>query len=68
MNYSISHKLMNNINNMQVLNMMNELSPGLRDRQEALFLGAVEDIAYSRTKTLELEIYNLRNTQIVSSN
>jgi hypothetical protein len=24
------------------------------DRQEALFLGAVEDIAYSRTKMLEL--------------
>lgn len=37
------------------------------DREEALFLGAVEDIAYSRTKTLELEIHNLRNTQIVSS-
>jgi hypothetical protein len=33
----------------------------------ALFLGAVEDIAYSRTKALELKIHHLRNTEIVSS-
>jgi oligoendopeptidase F len=33
-----------------------------------LFRGAVEDIAYSKTKNLELELRNTRNTKIVSSN
>ena len=32
-----------------------------------LLLGSIEDIAYSRTKRLELELHNLRNTMIVSS-
>lgn len=32
----------------------------------ALFLGAVEDVAYSKTKSQELEIHRLRNTNIVS--
>jgi hypothetical protein len=32
-----------------------------------LFLGAVEDIAYSKTKSLEIELHNARNTKIVSS-
>jgi hypothetical protein len=32
----------------------------------ALFLGAVEDIAYSKTKPAELEIHRLRNTDIIS--
>ena len=36
------------------------------NQDEALFLGAVEDIAYSLTKTQELEIHRLRNTDIVS--
>jgi hypothetical protein len=36
------------------------------NQDEALFLGAVEDIAYSRTKIQELEIHRLRNTDIVS--
>ena len=36
------------------------------NKDEALFLGAVEDIAYSKTKTQELEIHRLRNTDIVS--
>jgi hypothetical protein len=38
------------------------------NQDDALFLGAVEDIAYSKTKTLELEIHRLRNTDIVSAN
>lgn len=33
----------------------------------SLVLGSLEDIAYSKTKTLELEIYNARNKKIVSS-
>ncbi len=36
------------------------------NQDEALFLGAVEDIAYSKTKAQELEIHRLRNTEIVS--
>ncbi|MGN6622817.1 MAG: hypothetical protein ACTHKK_01575, partial [Candidatus Nitrosocosmicus sp.] len=32
-----------------------------------LLLGALEDIAYSKTKNLELELHNTRNTKIVSS-
>src|SRR5919202_2196234 len=32
------------------------------------FLGALEDIAYSKTKKLELELHNARNTKITSSN
>jgi hypothetical protein len=32
-----------------------------------LFLGAIEDIAYSKTKKLELELHNVRNTRITSS-
>jgi hypothetical protein len=32
----------------------------------ALLLGAVEDIAYSKTKPAELEIHRLRNTDIIS--
>ena len=36
------------------------------NKDESLFLGAVEDIAYSKTKTQELEIHHLRNTDIVS--
>ena len=33
----------------------------------ALLLGAIEDIAYSKNKKLELELHNTRNTKIVSS-
>src|SRR5207244_6004613 len=33
----------------------------------ALLLGAIEDIAYSKNKRLELELHNTRNTKIVSS-
>jgi Peptidase family M3 len=33
----------------------------------ALLLGAIEDIAYSKSKKLELELHNIRNTKIVSS-
>jgi Peptidase family M3 len=36
-------------------------------QDNALLLGAVEDIAYSKTKTLELEIHRLRNTDIFSA-
>ena len=32
-----------------------------------LLLGSIEDIAYSKTKRLELELHNTRNTKIVSS-
>ena len=32
-----------------------------------LLLGSIEDIAYSKTKKLELELHNTRNTKIVSS-
>ena len=32
------------------------------------FLGALEDIAYSKTKKLELELHYARNTKIISSN
>ncbi len=32
-----------------------------------LLLGAVEDIAYSKTKKLELELHNIRNSKITSS-
>ncbi|MDQ3840377.1 MAG: M3 family metallopeptidase [Thermoproteota archaeon] len=32
-----------------------------------LLLGSIEDIAYSKTKKLELELHNARNTRIVSS-
>ena len=32
-----------------------------------LLLGAIEDIAYSKTKKLELELHNTRNTKITSS-
>ena len=32
-----------------------------------LFLGAIDDIAYSKTKKLELELHNARNTRITSS-
>ncbi len=32
-----------------------------------LLLGAIEDIAYSKTKKLELELHNVRNTEITSS-
>jgi hypothetical protein len=35
-------------------------------QDEALFLDAVEDIANSKTKTHELEIHRLRNTDIIS--
>src|SRR6476659_9252610 len=31
------------------------------------FLGALEDIAYSKTKKLELELHNARNTKITSN-
>jgi hypothetical protein len=34
----------------------------------ALVLGSIEDIAYSKTKKLELELHNSRNTKIISSN
>ncbi len=37
------------------------------NQDESLFLGAVEDIAYSKTKAQELEIHRLRNTDIVSN-
>ena len=30
-------------------------------------LGSIEDIAYSKTKKLELELHNTRNTKIISS-
>jgi hypothetical protein len=33
----------------------------------ALLLGSIEDIAYSKTKKLELELHNARNTKIISS-
>ena len=33
----------------------------------ALVLGSIEDIAYSKTKKLELELHNTRNTKIMSS-
>jgi len=33
----------------------------------ALLFGAIEDIAYSKNKKLELELHNKRNTKIVSS-
>src|SRR5215467_7637154 len=33
-----------------------------------LVLGSIEDIAYSKTKKLELELHNARNTKIISSN
>ena len=32
-----------------------------------LLLGSIEDIAYSKTKKLELELHNTRNTKIISS-
>ena len=32
-----------------------------------LLLGSIEDIAYSKTKRLELELHNIRNTKIVST-
>ena len=32
-----------------------------------LLLGSIEEIAYSKTKSLELELHNTRNTKIVSS-
>src|ERR671930_1192963 len=32
-----------------------------------LLLGSIENIAYSKTKKLELEIHRIRNTKIVSS-
>ena len=32
-----------------------------------LVLGSIEDIAYSKTKKLELELHNTRNTKIVSA-
>jgi len=32
-----------------------------------LVLGSIEDIAYSKTKKLELELHNTRNTKIISS-
>ena len=32
-----------------------------------LLLGSIEDIAYSKTKKLELELHNIRNSKIVSS-
>jgi oligoendopeptidase F len=32
-----------------------------------LLLGAIEDVAYSKTKKLELELHNTRNTKIISS-
>ena len=35
---------------------------------KALVLGSIEDIAYSKTKKLELELHNARNTKIISSN
>ncbi|HET7391675.1 MAG TPA: hypothetical protein VFJ51_12705 [Nitrososphaeraceae archaeon] len=34
---------------------------------KSLLLGAIEDIAYSRTKKLELELHRIRNTKITSS-
>jgi carboxypeptidase Taq (M32) metallopeptidase len=37
------------------------------NHDESLFLGAVEEIAYSKTKAQELEIHRLRNTDIVSN-
>jgi Peptidase family M3 len=37
------------------------------NQDKSLFLGAVEDIAYSKTKAQELEIHRLRNTDIVSN-
>jgi hypothetical protein len=33
----------------------------------AILLGAIEDIAYSKTKKLELELHHTRNTKITSS-
>ena len=33
-----------------------------------LLLGSIEDIAYSKTKRLELELHHIRNTKIVSAN
>lgn len=33
----------------------------------ALVLGSIEDIAYSKTKKLELELDNTRNSKIISS-
>lgn len=32
-----------------------------------LLLGSIEDIAYSKTKRLELELHNIRNTKIIST-
>jgi oligoendopeptidase F len=36
-------------------------------RPRPLLIGAIEDIAYSKTKKLELELHNERNTKIASS-
>ncbi|MFZ0221714.1 MAG: hypothetical protein WAM42_08480, partial [Candidatus Nitrosopolaris sp.] len=35
--------------------------------QRSLLIGAIEDIALSKTKKLELELHKTRNTKIVSS-
>ena len=37
------------------------------DNPRPLLLGAIEDIAYSKTKKLELELHNTRNSKITSS-
>jgi hypothetical protein len=36
-------------------------------RPKPVLLGAIEDIAYSRTKKLELELHRIRNTKVTSS-
>ena len=61
-----SEELIVQLAEMKRLNSMRyiELFP---NQDESLFLGAVEDIAYSKTKTQELEIHRLRNRDIVSN-
>lgn len=63
--FKYSEKLIEHLAQMKIKN--STIFVDFFSHPRPLFLGAVEDIAYSKTKSLELELHNARNTKIVSS-
>ncbi|MGD1838682.1 MAG: M3 family metallopeptidase [Nitrososphaeraceae archaeon] len=64
--FNYSENLMERLANMKLLNseIFLDFFP---EQQRTLFVGSLEDIAYSKTKKLELKLHNTRNKKIKSS-
>jgi hypothetical protein len=63
LNYS--EKLIEQLAEMKIIN--SQIFIDFFSQPKPVLLGAIEDIAYSKTKKLELELRNTRNTKITSS-